>query len=78
VAPPSSSVGPASLSKGSSASSSGNISSKDISRAVMDLISATYFQTLEVVTKMVQEGNISAQDAVRHAEALNSIKVSSN
>ncbi len=31
-------------------------------------------QTLEAVTKMVQDGNITAKDAIRHAEALNSIK----
>eukprot|EP00051_Salpingoeca_urceolata_P007194 m.95448 g.95448 ORF g.95448 m.95448 type:complete len:1713 (-) comp15154_c1_seq2:26-5164(-) len=31
--------------------------------------------TLDAVSKMVQEGNITAKDAIRHAEMLNSIKV---
>lgn len=30
--------------------------------------------TLDAVSRMVQEGNISAADAVRHAEALNSVR----
>lgn len=33
-------------------------------------------QTLDAVTKMVQSGTMSAKDAIKHAEALNSIKVS--
>lgn len=32
-------------------------------------------QTLEAVTRMVKECNISAEDAMRHAEALKSVKV---
>eukprot|EP00047_Mylnosiga_fluctuans_P024651 m.166145 g.166145 ORF g.166145 m.166145 type:complete len:1343 (+) comp9898_c0_seq4:65-4093(+) len=44
--------------------SKGQLSGKDINRATMD-----------VVTKMVQDGNLSSADALRHAEALNSVKV---
>eukprot|EP00911_Craspedida_sp_UC1_P003024 UC1_evm6s2203 len=39
-------------------------SKKDINKA-----------TLRAVTKMVEEGNISAKDAIRHAERLNSVRV---
>ena len=32
-------------------------------------------QTLDAVTRMVKEGNISAQDAIRHANQLKNVKV---
>ena len=32
-------------------------------------------RTLEAVTKIAQDGNINAKDSIRHADALNQIKV---